>query len=70
MNDDVKTIKNRISNLPTIRGKLSALNNLLNLKKSKVERLNAELEVTIAEIAEMEQLVNELCDVEVNNDTE
>lgn len=69
MNDDVKTIKNRISNLPTIRGKLSALNNLLNLKKSKVERLNAELEVTIAEIAEMEQLVNELCDVEVNNDT-
>ena len=70
MNDDVNTIKNRISNLPTIRGKLSALNNLLNLKKSKVERLNAELEVTIAEIAEMEQLVNDLCDVEVNNDTE
>jgi hypothetical protein len=69
MNNDINTIENRISNLPTCRGKLSALNNLLNLKKSKVERLNAELAVTIAEIAEMEQLVNKLiqgCD----NDTE
>ena len=67
MNDDVKTIKNRISNLPTARGKLSALNNLLNLKKSKVERLNAELKVTIREIAEMEQLVHDLSTNEVNN---
>ncbi|MDY6887722.1 MAG: hypothetical protein SVV88_08765 [Pseudomonadota bacterium] len=68
MNDDVKIIKNRISNLPTIKGKLSALNNLLNLKKSKVERLNAELAVTIAEIAEMEQLVHNLSTNEVNDD--
>ena len=68
MNDDVNTIENRISNLPTRRGKLSALSNLINLKQIKMKRLNEELEKTIAEIAEMEQLVHNLSTNEVNDD--